>query len=109
FGFFSLVDIELLLKERLRAGTRTTRVLSIVMIYLASLGIYLGRFWRWNSWDILGNPAELMRDLFDRFTAWRAPYRVLGFTILMGTLLNLMYYPVMRRSRTGGCCGSRSG
>ena len=29
---------------------------------LASLGIYIGRFLRWNSWDLLFNPLERLRD-----------------------------------------------
>jgi uncharacterized membrane protein len=29
---------------------------------LSSLGVYLGRFQRWNSWDLLQRPAEVMRD-----------------------------------------------
>ena len=64
------------------------------MIYLAAFGIYIGRFWRWNSWDVLGNPAELVQETFDRF-ADRGQYsHMFGFTILMGTLLNFMYFAI---------------
>lgn len=99
YGFISLMDIEYFMKEKFRAGTKTVAFLSICMIYMAAFGIYIGRFWRWNSWDLLGNPAELMHDTFDRFTDAGNNYRIFGFTILMGTLLNFMYFPVryMRR------------
>jgi uncharacterized membrane protein len=30
---------------------------------LSGLGIYLGRFLRWNSWDLLFQPFELLREL----------------------------------------------
>jgi uncharacterized membrane protein len=32
---------------------------------LSSFGVYIGRFLRWNSWDLLLNPATLLRDLVD--------------------------------------------
>ena len=93
FGFSSLMDIEFFMRKGFRAGAKTVAFLSASMIYLAALGIYIGRFWRWNSWDLLGNPAELMHFMFDRFTDAGNGYRIVGFTILMGTLLNLMYFP----------------
>jgi uncharacterized membrane protein len=99
YGFISLMDIEYFLKERFRARAKMISLLSLCMIYVAAFGIYIGRFWRWNSWDLLGNPAELMHDIFDRFTDKGNTYRVFGFTVLMGTLLNFMYFPIryMRR------------
>jgi uncharacterized membrane protein len=66
---------------------------------MAAFGIYIGRFWRWNSWDLLGNPAGLMHETFDRFTDGGNYYRVFGFTILMGTLLNFMYVPIRNMRR----------
>ncbi len=94
YGFVSLADIEHLLKERFHAGARTVAVLSALMIYVAAFGVYIGRFLRWNSWDFLGNPAALMSDIYDRFADPGNNLRIFGFTVLMGTLLNFMHFPI---------------
>ena len=36
----------------------------IICVILSGLGVYIGRFLRWNSWDILTHPLELMEDLY---------------------------------------------
>ena len=30
--------------------------------FLSSIGVYLGRFLRWNSWDILNDPIQILRE-----------------------------------------------
>ena len=104
YGFISLMDIEFFLEDRFHAGAKMVAVLSSSLIYMAAFGIYIGRFWRWNSWDLLGNPAELMHDIFDRFVGRGNSYRIFGFTILMGTLLNFIYLPFryMKRRPAAG-------
>lgn len=99
YGFVSLIDIESFLKDRFHAAPKIVTALSVCMIYLAAFGIYIGRFLRWNSWDLFGNPTELIHDIFDRFTGLGSDSRVVGFTVLMGTLLNFMYFPIRYASR----------
>ncbi|TRY27497.1 DUF1361 domain-containing protein [Brevibacillus sp. LEMMJ03] len=35
---------------------------SLVVLLLSSIGVYLGRFLRWNSWDLLSHPGAILRD-----------------------------------------------
>ena len=41
----------------------TARV--VASLTLTSLGVYVGRFLRWNSWDVFFNPIRLGRDLVE--------------------------------------------
>ncbi len=92
FGFVSLMDIISLLKKYLREWMIT--VLTVLFFFLSSFGIYLGRYLRWNSWDVVNNPQELMDDVTDRFTDPFSHPQTWGMTILMGFLLNVMFYSI---------------
>lgn len=88
-GFVSLLDIEKLLSTYFK---RTAiNMITISFLFLSSFGVYLGRFLRWNSWDILNNPFGLFNDITDRFINPLEHTKTWGVTILMGILLNFMY------------------
>jgi uncharacterized membrane protein len=90
YGFVSLLDIENLLAEK--SGKKTSAVICTLLLFLGSFGIYLGRFLRWNSWDIIQAPFRLFGDIGDRFINPLSHPRTWGLTILMGILLNFMYW-----------------
>ena len=63
-GFVSLYLIHDELKKRLSYFSTNTVVVFIFLI--CSLGVYLGRDLRWNSWDIIVNPAGILLDFVQR-------------------------------------------
>ncbi len=46
---------------RARAGRPVGYVFATAALALASFGVHLGRFGRWNSWDVLRRPGSLLR------------------------------------------------
>ncbi|MGQ9833095.1 MAG: DUF1361 domain-containing protein [Candidatus Villigracilaceae bacterium] len=56
---------------------------------LSSLGIYLGRFLRWNSWDLLQEPQEVIEDSLSLLLN---PSRgTIGFTLLFTAFFLFVY------------------
>ena len=56
---------------------------------LSSAGIYMGRFLRWNSWDILRNPAGLAIYTFERMLD--PSLQAIGFTSLFAAFFLFLY------------------
>lgn len=63
----------------------------IVTLSLASFGVYLGRFLRWNSWDVLADPYPLFADIYNHFRHPLAYFQSHAFWIIFATLLIFTY------------------
>jgi uncharacterized membrane protein len=90
FGFLSLWDIEKILTKSL--NQIWISIISISLLFIGSSGIYLGRYLRWNSWDIIGEPFNLLYDITDRLINPFDHPRTWGVTIFMGIFLNMIYW-----------------
>lgn len=60
-GYVSLRLIQGLVAYYLGAGG--SWVFVVAALLLSSYGIYVGRFLRWNSWDLFTSPFSLVRDM----------------------------------------------
>ena len=56
---------------------------------LSAIGIYLGRFLRWNTWDVVTRPDDLGRSLA-RTLSQEKPLLAIGVTFV---ILTLFYWP----------------
>lgn len=92
YGIFSLMDIEVFMERWLQK--RQIVFLIIGLLFLCSFGIYLGRYLRWNSWDVIQAPSELILDMMDRVINPVAHSRTWSFTLLMGIFLNFAFWSV---------------
>lgn len=101
FGILSLFRVEQVL--RLLKGRGFSILLVFVVMWLCAWGIYIGRFLRYNSWDVIANPAELAGEMWDMI---RHPFRygyAWGMTICYAVFMTLLYFTLQAAgARSGG-------
>ncbi len=90
--FISLADIHRVLNKIF--NTFLGWFFIICSIVLSGLGIYVGRYLRWNSWDFFTNPFALLFDLGQRFLYPLEHPRTWGFTLLFSTFLFISYLTI---------------
>ena len=72
-----------------------------VVTALGSIGIYLGRFLGWNSWNVFQAPLALADKAWDRANQPNADVRMFGFTVLFALLFLFVYCTVSLLARPG--------
>lgn len=72
--------------------TKNTIFIIVVIMFACGFGIYLGRFMRWNTWDIITQPQELAFDILHRFYKPSMHPRTWITTITFGVILNVVYF-----------------
>ncbi|HUK64259.1 MAG TPA: DUF1361 domain-containing protein, partial [Dongiaceae bacterium] len=93
-GYASVADLQAL-TTRYR-GAAAGWGLALAALFLAGVGIYLGRFVRWNSWDALVHPHRVLRHVaIDSLDPSDHP-RPIGVTVVYGIGL-VVGYVVLRR------------
>jgi len=63
-----------------------------LIIVFTSIGVYIGRFLRLNSWDILINPINSTRLILERYFHPGEHPVAIPYTIMMVVLFSLIYY-----------------
>jgi uncharacterized membrane protein len=84
-GLKSLMQVERLLRMEVPLWFSRLSILGICL--LTSFGMYLGRFQRWNSWDLATRPVDLLKDSLSLLTQTEP----LGFTLGFGLFLAMAY------------------
>lgn len=88
-GLLSIYEIHLVLKRWLSRWIAS--ILILVSIGLTGFGVWLGRFQRWNSWDIVTRPEALLRDIADTFTTRHELIHAMGISALLSGVLLVGY------------------
>jgi uncharacterized membrane protein len=96
-GYASLFDIQTILSQRFNRVVGW--LVAVASLALSGFGIYLGRYLRWNSWDVVSSPEGLMRDIYVRIMDPMAHPHTYGVTIIFSAFLVLGYVLLFQFSR----------
>ena len=64
----------------------------VMLLFAGSFGVYLGRFERWNSWDVLHNPLSMAAEIANRFLSPFAHTKTWSVTFLLTGLYSLCWF-----------------
>lgn len=87
--FISINDMHRIIQQKF--STIKAWFLTILIFFLCGFGIYLGRFLRWNTWDILHKPFSLIQDIFTRVVHPMEHPKTWGVTIGFGLLFTISF------------------
>jgi uncharacterized membrane protein len=88
-GFVSLYLMQSVFRRLF--GWLTAWLLTLTAIGLASFGVFLGRFLRWNSWDVFVEPRALLADIWQRAADPLAHQDALAATVAFAGFMTLAY------------------
>ncbi len=96
--YLSLIDVKHILKKHLKPKTVNIFIFSI--LFLSGFGVYLGRFLRYNSWEIVQNPLELIGDILNIIISPSQHLEAWLFTFLFGMFLTVGYFCFNHHTKT---------
>jgi uncharacterized membrane protein len=88
-GFLSLREVERYLQRTIKAGYVPWVIFCAFL--LCGYGIYLGRYLRWNSWDIVVQPVDLLSDIAYNIIHPLRNKECWTLTLLFGLWMHILY------------------
>jgi uncharacterized membrane protein len=88
-GFVSLYLLHAVARHRFGAAVGWAGVLTVLA--LSSVGVYLGRFLQWNSWDVLVRPGQRLAEIAPGLNQAAVLAHASAVTLLLTALLAVTY------------------
>ncbi|MEO6229944.1 MAG: DUF1361 domain-containing protein [Ferruginibacter sp.] len=97
-AFASLFHVETFLKTQFTKNV--TNIIVFTCLFLGSFGVFLGRFLRVNSWDVLTNPISLYKAIAIQFLYPVIHFRTWAITILLTCFFSLLYFAIKKSTNS---------
>jgi uncharacterized membrane protein len=93
-GMASLMNVEQFLSRYLKP--KWVIACEIFSLVLCSYGIFIGRFLRYNSWDVLSDPGSLIYTSAHHVLVPQNYTKLWAFTLLFAALLGVIYFTLKK-------------
>ena len=93
FGFISLGLVHFRFSKRSR---QLSNIVVVGSLFLCGYAIYLGRYLRWNSWDVVTNPFGIVFDVSRSIIDVSEYSKSLGTTVLFFVFLSCLYFVIWK-------------
>ncbi len=97
-GIISLRRVETLIT--LMRGKQFSVLMVFIVMWLCAFGIYIGRFLRYNSWDIIADPFSLAGEILDMVIHPFANEYAWGMTLCYSVFMTLIYFTIKKLGET---------
>lgn len=97
-GYASLLDIHAVATKHFNQWVGW--MIALGSLVLGSFGIYLGRYLRWNSWDVISSPRGLLSDISTRLLDPMGHPQTYGVTVMFSVFLVAGYLLVFQMTQT---------
>jgi uncharacterized membrane protein len=95
-GFLSIFLVHEMMIAKLRSAI--SWILIMILLLLCSIGVFLGRFLRWNSWDIFQKPVAIIQDSLALIEQRDSLLFIGTFMLYMSFLYVIFYFCVQLRA-----------
>lgn len=93
-GLFSLMNVEIFLTRYLRPALVKLSV--FISLFLCGYGVFIGRFLRFNSWDVVNDPRSIAYTAAHHVLMPQHYQKLWVFTILFSVLLGIIYFTLKK-------------
>jgi uncharacterized membrane protein len=88
-GLISLLLMQSIVRKM--AGALASWIFALGVLSVSGFEIYLGRFLRWNSWDVFVHPISILLDVIERLRHPLANFQTYVFSILFSLFFICAY------------------
>lgn len=93
-GIISLRKVELIIRRQ--RGKSFSILIVFAVMFLSAFGIYIGRYLRFNSWDIITDPFSLLGEIADMLLHPFINSYAWGMTVCYASFMTFVYFTIKK-------------